>query len=310
MSMLTLVKYHGLGNDFLVALDTRAFDEAVEEPVAQEPSGDAVFSGEDWVGDFACALCDRHVGVGADGLLILRPANSGGEIRMELRNADGSHAETSGNGLRCFALAAIEAGIVPGPEVLIETDAGLRKAVLRHQFVPGPAEVSVEMGSVKVRALDPVSDALLPESKSVPWPAWFVDAGNPHLVVLAPSLAGVAVAAVGPAFEKLRSGGQNVEIATREPGGGDLSIVIWERGTGVTLACGSGSVAAAAALHSAGMVADRVHVHNPGGTAQVTLSGDDPLAIDAELQGPVQRVCRVEVDPDELGETGGIAGPW
>jgi diaminopimelate epimerase len=310
MSMLTLVKYHGLGNDFLVVMDIRGFDEAVEEPVVHESAATTFSSGEDWVGEFARAVCDRHVGVGADGLLILRPAESGGDIRMELRNANGSRAETSGNGLRCFALAAIEAGIVPGPEVAIETDAGMRKAVLRHQFVPGPADVSLEMGCVKVRTLDPISDALLPESRSIPWPAWFVDAGNPHLVLLAPSVAGVAIAAIGPVFEKLRPGGQNVEIVTREPGSGDLSIVIWERGAGITLACGTGSVAAAAALHSAGLAADRVHVHNPGGMADVTLSGDDPLAINAALAGPVQRVCRVEVDPDELGENGGIAGPW
>ena len=118
-----------------------------------------------------------------------------------------------------------------------------------------------------------------------------------------PSLQGVVIAAVGPKLEKQRPGGQNVEIATCEPGNGELSLVVWERGAGVTLACGSGSVAAAAALHSAGISADRVLVHNPGGTAEVTLTGDDPLAVVATLAGPARRVARIQVEPAGLGES-------
>jgi len=136
-------------------------------------------SGTDRVGELARALCERHTGVGADGLLVLRSADSGGEVRMELRNADGGRAETSGNGLRCFALSVIEAGLVPGPQVAIETDVGVRQAVVASNGASGCAEVSVEMGCLKVTSLSPVADVLLPGSVALPWPAWFVDAGNP-----------------------------------------------------------------------------------------------------------------------------------
>lgn len=306
MSVLTLVKYHGLGNDFLIALDGRALDVAAHErddQVAPESSGPASRPGAGRVGELARALCNRHTGVGADGLLVARAAISGGDVAMELRNADGSRAETSGNGLRCFALAVVEGGLVPGPEVAVETDAGVRRAVLRRQDGAGSAHVSVEMGRLRVLVSDPVADELLPGSTSLPWPAWSVDAGNPHLVVLAPSLEGVAIAAIGPKLERLRPGGQNVEIATRGPGSDELSLVVWERGAGVTLACGTGSAAVAAALHSAGLSQDRVRVHNPGGTAEVTLSADDPFAPLVELAGPVQRVARIEVDPAALGSS-------
>ncbi len=136
---------------------------------------------------------------------------------MELRNADGGRAETSGNGLRCFALSVIEAGLVPGPQVAIETDVGVRQAVVASNGASGCAEVSVEMGCLKVTSLSPVADVLLPGSVALPWPAWFVDAGNPHLVLLAPSLHAVAIAEVGPMLERMREGGQNVEIVTDGP---------------------------------------------------------------------------------------------
>jgi len=307
MVVLTLVKYHGLGNDFLVALDAGDLDAAAAARATKapaEPGAPGATAGPDHVGELARVLCDRHTGVGADGLLVLRAAVSGGDVRMELRNADGGRAETSGNGLRCLAFAAIEAGLVPGPELVIETDAGVRRAVLRRRDELGSADVSVEMGCIRVRPLSPVADGSLPGSGAEPWPAWFVDAGNPHLVLLAPSLEGVAITAVGPVLEHMRTGGQNVEIATCGPGGSELALVVWERGSGATLACGSGSVAAAAALHSAGISADRVLVHNPGGTAEVILAGDDPLAVTATLAGPVGRVARIQVEPVALGRPG------
>ena len=162
-----MVKYQGLGNDFLVALDGRGLDAAARERARRVPAPPGGFdaTGEpDHLGELARALCERHTGVGADGLLILRTALLGGDVRMELRNADGSRAETSGNGLCCFALAVIRTGLVNGPEVYIETDAGLREAVLRSQDGPGCADVSVEMGRLRVTALSPVSDEALPGS--------------------------------------------------------------------------------------------------------------------------------------------------
>ena len=281
MGMLTLVKYQGLGNDFLIALDAHALDDAAR--VVSQSSDSPV---TDPLGDLARALCDRHAGPGADGLLVMRTAGANAAVGMELRNADGSRAETSGNGLRCFALAAIDAGVVAGPEVIVETDVGGCRAVVRERTGPGSAEVSVEMGTVRVLHAEPVADAALPGSRALPWPAWSVEVGNPHLVLFAPTLEGIALSAIGPQLEKRRPGGQNVELATYDPAVGEVSLLVWERGAGLTLACGSGSVAAAAALHSAGISPAIVKVHNPGGTA-----------------GAVHRVAAVEVDPAELAES-------
>jgi diaminopimelate epimerase len=303
MSMLRLVKYQGLGNDFLIDLGHEVPGEEAlgeEAPGKRVAGGGSPEEGTDRLGGLARLLCDRHAGVGADGLLLRRAPVSGGEVRMEIRNADGGRAETSGNGLRCFALAVLEAGLAPGPEVVIETLAGLRRAGLRRRLGPGSADVTVEMGVVRTDRSSPVADVALPGSRALPWPAWSVDAGNPHLVLLAPSLEGVAIETIGPLLERQRPGGQNVELATYDPARGELAIVVWERGAGVTLACGSGSVAAAAALHSAGISPARVRVRNPGGTVEVALSGDDPLAVRSELAGPVCRVARVEVEPEEL----------
>ncbi len=316
MSVLELVKYQGLGNDFLVALDGRLFDAAADDRAEAlgGTGGGSSPAVADRVGELSRALCDRHTGVGGDGLLVLRPPVSTGDVRMELRNADGGRAETSGNGLRCLALAAIEAGLAVGPELAVETDAGIRRAVLRRQG-PGAAYVAVEMGRIRVTPSPAVADPMLPGSTEQPWPTWSVDAGNPHLVVLAPSLEGVDIAAIGPRLERLRPGGQNVEIVTLDGPARDrdgslfdgvidsshVSLLVWERGVGITLACGTGSVAAAAALHAAGISEFRARVHNPGGTAEVTVSGDDPFAPLAELAGPVNRVARIEVDPAGLG---------
>ena len=140
--------------------------------------------------------------------------------------------------------------------------------------------------------------------RALPWPAWSVHVGNPHLVLLAPDLEGVAIGAIGPTLEGRRPGGQNVEIATCGPVTGELSLVVWERGAGVTLACGTGSVAAAAAaVHSAGISPARRPGAQPGrdrrGDAlEVTIR----WRVSAELAGPVRRVARIEVDPAELVE--------
>jgi diaminopimelate epimerase len=156
------------------------------------------------------------------------------------------------------------------------------------------------MGTVAVMHSDPVADAALPGSRALPWPAWSVEVGNPHLVLLAPSLEGIALSAVGPMLEHRRPGGQNVEFTSYDAARGELSLLVWERGAGVTLACGSGSVAAAAALHAARISPAAVRVRNPGGNADVSLFGDDPFAPEAELAGPVHRVASLELDPGEL----------
>lgn len=272
---LPMVKYEGLGNDFLVVLGTDG----------------------DWPidADLARRACDRHRGIGADGLVRAGPAleGSGDALTFELRNADGSEAEMSGNGLRCLAHAAIDAGVIaagPGSSFSVLTSVGRRRVYVRS-LGPSTMWASTEMGSPKV--IGPA------ERCNVGHGQLFVDVGNPHLVVLGPDPRSVDVGALGAALSEelgAATGGLNVEFVALGPGRDELTIRIWERGVGETLACGTGSVAAAAAAHHWGRAGRKVTVNQPGGQAEVELRPDGV----AVLSGPSRRVghCWLEPAPE------------
>ena len=263
-----LRKHHGLGNDFLVLIDAEGRH--------------ALDAG------WTRALCDRHRGVGADGVIRATPAPGPGpdgpSWTMELRNADGSVAETSGNGLRCLAQALVMAGAAPGPDLVIATAAGPRRARVGPTGPDGAAEVSVGMGRAVLGA---EHGAESPDRRGRR-----VDLGNPHLVLLVPDPSAVDVEAEGRAEESRVPGGINVEFAA-VVGPDVVRVRTWERGAGETEACGSGSCATAAVLRDWGLVGDTVEVLNPGGRLVVGFEGPD--GADLMLTGPAQFVCEVEV---------------
>jgi diaminopimelate epimerase len=247
MPVLTLTKHHALGNDFLVLLDA---------------AGDTPLTAE-----LARALCDRHTGVGADGLIRVTVGPAPADLTFELRNADGSPAEMSGNGMRCVGQAVVDAGLAAGPELQVATVAGVRRVVVEPESAPGLRQVSVDMGPAQVTEHD--LGAL-------------VDMGNPHYVILDAD-GSLDLAMLGHAHPDL-----NVElIAIR---GGDIDLRVWERGVGATLACGTGSCAAAAAAVSWGLVGSTVVVHNPGGDLSVDVKEET-----VTLTGPTQFVASVQV---------------
>lgn len=204
--------YAGLGNAFAIV-----FGALVNEDEARE-------------------ICAR---LGIDGVISATAGTAGADVTMLLRNADGSRAEVSGNGLACLGRAAVDAGKARGPDVIVDTDAGRRRV-----HVGG--NVTVDMGEPVVKEAD---DGAL-----------FVDVGNPHLVYQSGD-----VVALGQAHLDT-----NVEVITRR-GGDEIEMKVHERGVGLTDACGTGAYASAAAAREWGWVGDRVTVHQPGGDALVDL---------------------------------------
>ena len=286
---LVLTKHEGAGNDFLVAL------------AAAEggPGGGTVPGGARLGSDAARFLCDRHRGVGADGLILLGPASDRADCAMRLWNADGSEAEMSGNGIRCLAQAAVDAGLAAPPRFTVATAAGVRTVDYRPGDRPWEATAWVEMGPVRVgaeRAVEP------PGVRAVE-----ADVGNPHLVVLVDlDVDAVDLEALAADLAAGHPLGVNVEVVRPGPGPDDLALRVWERGVGETLACGTGTCAAAAVARRWGLVGDRVRVANPGGDLEVALGPGDPP--DAVLGGPVRRVAQVRVDPQLLaGAEAGVA---
>lgn len=241
--VLRLEKYHGQGNDFLILMD----------PDGEYPIG----------GSMARALCDRHRGVGADGLITV-----GKGPTMTLWNADGGRAEMSGNGIRCMVLALVDAGspdVVDG-EVEVTTEAGVRRVRLHGR------DASVDMGVVTVVNGDHGT--------------LFVDVGNPHAVLEVQDPYDHDLAR-----EARRFPGRNLELVSVGPGPDEITMRVWERGVGETLACGTGACAAAAAGSHWGFGASRLTVNQPGGAVTVEL--DDSGR--ATLTGPAEYVCSVEV---------------
>lgn len=266
---LALSKHEAAGNDFLVLVD----------PAGAHDLGPAE----------ARRLCDRRLGVGADGLLVCRPTPGGeAQVSMVLYNADGSRAEMSGNGVRCLVQAAVLAGVVAPGAVRVSTDAGVRLVELEGG-AGAEGRASVDMGRVELGEEIPTP---VPGTR-----ARLADVGNPHLVMAGPvDPASLDMAALSREVTALVGAPVNVEVV-RPDGRDALTLRVFERGVGETAACGTGSCAAAAVARSFGMVGDVVTVVNPGGPLEVRLpAGDGP----AVLAGPVRHVADVVVDEASL----------
>ena len=263
-TFLRFTKHHGAGNDFLVLID---------------PDGANPLSP-----DLVRALCDRHFGVGADGVIRVLAGGDQADLVMVLQNADGSEAEMSGNGMRCLAQAAVQSALVAPPTFTVATGGGVRTVAYAQGGDPDTAWATVSMGGAELGENQP--------QKFGDRKVRTVDMGNPHLVMFGPDLDDVDVAGIGAHLQTVYEGGVNVEFITTGDEPDHLVLRVFERGVGETQACGTGSAAAAAAAHSWGLVGRNVAVHNPGGTLEVDLDDDEIL-----LAGPVHRVASVVVSP-------------
>lgn len=243
--MIQFTKMEGLGNDFVV-VDERVH---VNAPLVR-------------------ALCDRHLGVGADG--VLRVSSENEAVRMDYWNADGGVAEMCGNGLRCVALFAYENGMETSKTFVVMTALGERRVEVGD-------EVRVEIGPAEVGE---------PQS----WEGetfYAASVGNPHLVGFGGNPDEIDVPKIGRALEQATPGGVNVGFAQATSGG--IKLRVWERGVGETLACGSGMVAAAAVGRRLGLNGAIVTMSVRGGQALVELDGDTTW-----LTGPARIVFRGE----------------
>ena len=271
-------KYEGLGNDFVV-LDRRA-------------------SGVDVSPSASRALCDRRRGVGADGVLVLLPSKRAA-ARMVVHNADGSLAEMCGNGLRCVAKYLLDRE--PGRDALeVETGAGVLPA--RARRASGEVvEVEIELGPARLQAphLPPGPGGGPFVAAPVPgldWPGTAVSMGNPHLVLLgAPA---EVVREHGPRLEHLPGFPDRTNVEAVSRAGEGLRVWVWERGSGLTDACGTGAAASVAAALVAGWVQPDVFVpvELPGGRLAVRVTADLQRTT---LRGPARFVFTAEL-PEAL----------
>ena len=279
---LQFSKFQGLGNDFLL-IDAR-------RPEDCDAGGETV-PGLD--GEAARRLCDRRFGVGGDGVILALPPRAEGDLRMRIFNADGSEAEMCGNGIRCLArFLALRDGRGSGHRWRVETAAGM--------IVPqllGDGSVLVDMGPPQLAAAAvpttlEVGTAGLPQGWIEAGGERFAVAaagmGNPHVVIPVEELGAVNLEGLGPLLEShpafpARANVHFVQVL--HPG--HLVMRVWERGAGVTLACGTGACATLVAAHLLGLSDRQARVDLPGGTLQITWDEESGHVL---MGGPAEPV--------------------
>ena len=283
-------KMHGAGNDFIVA------EAPCSGPASEEGAWPVL----------ARAICDRHRGVGADGLLLVLPS-SVADRRMRIFNADGSESEMCGNGIRCLVRYVLDRELVEAPDgrVRVETIPGVLTAETRRDGRGEVAAVRVSMGrpalepaavGAALKAPPPVLDLPLSVAMEGGGEAalslTLVSMGNPHAVCFldGPPEA-YPVARIGPAVERhpLFTRRTNVEFVHVE-GRQAIAMRVWERGVGETQACGSGACAAVVAARLHGLIDDAVTVRLPGGEVSVRWDGEGEVLLD----GPAAHVFSSE----------------
>lgn len=275
------IKYHGLGNDFIV----------VDAPLGAAPPLDP---------SEVAALCARGSGVGADGVMAAR-ASSVAAVRMDLVNSDGSTPEMCGNGIRCFVKYCVEELGLHANPLPVDTNGGVRHCAWTADDNGLVHSVRVAMGAPTFdRASVPMSgegsaERLVVEVGDTRFEATGVNTGNPHMVIFGD--ASVATAKRwGPTLtaHPVWIAGANVEFAA-VTGPNSLEVAVWERGCGLTQACGTGATAAASAALRLGLVdSSPITVRLPGGDLIITIADDFS---EAWMDGPATEVYRGVLSP-------------
>ena len=244
---MKFTKMHGIGNDYVYV---NCFTEKIDNP-----------------SEVSRKVSDRHFGIGSDGLILIKPSEKA-DFEMEMYNADGSQGAMCGNGIRCLGKYVYDRKLTTKTCLTLEAGGGVRTVDL--QVEGGKvAEVTVDMGVPQVGK--PM--ALQVEGIQVEGtPVWM---GNPHLVCLVEDVAAVDVTRLGPQLEYHPKLFQQVNVEFVAPQDrGRIAMRVWERGSGETMACGTGASAALAALASSGVTERRAVVSLPGGELSISWGED------------------------------------
>lgn len=260
---MKFTKMHGLGNDYIYV---NGFDERVQNPVA-----------------LAREMSDRHTGVGSDGLILILPSQHA-DVRMEMYNADGSRAQMCGNGIRCVAKYAVERKLAAGPELRIETDAGIKLAFCEMERNT-VGLVRIDMGRPSLRAadlparvaIDSIIDAeLIIDGTSRVMTC--VSMGNPHAVLFVDSLDAIELREVGPRIECAPQFPERINVHfAHVDSRTHVTMKTWERGSGATRACGTGACAVCVAASVTGRTERGITATLPGGDLQIDWAQSDTV---------------------------------
>ena len=260
---MRFTKMHGIGNDYVYV---NGFDQTVQDPVLA-----------------ARKMSDRHFGIGADGLILILPSEKA-DVRMRMFNADGSEAEMCGNGVRCVAKYAYDHGLSRNNPMRIETGRGVLTLAL--DVVDGKVRrATVDMGEpiLPLEAIPVRAELLVPTSSDHVWrfearsnagreafDATFVSMGNPHAVIFVDDVRAVDLPRLGPLVENHPAFPHRINahwVSIQSPA--EAIMRTWERGSGATLACGTGACAVCVAGVLTGRTDRRLLAHLPGGDLQL-----------------------------------------
>ncbi len=272
---MEFTKYHGLGNDFIL-IDNRSSSLPVLTPQQ------------------AIKLCDRHFGIGADGVIFALPGENGTDYTMRIFNSDGSEPEMCGNGIRCLAgfLADLEGEARNKDSYRIHTLAG----VMIPQLL-SDGQVKVDMGLPRLLAgeipttLTPTEEKVINQPLEVAGKTWdvtCVSMGNPHCITFVEDIAAIELETIGPKFEHhpafpQRINTEFIQVVRRDY----LKMRVWERGAGITLACGTGACASLVAGVLTGKCDRIATIELPGGVLQIEWSDIDQRVY---MTGPAEKV--------------------